>query len=180
MFYSDNNKILPFISKKNEEIILNVLIILITNLLSLILYFILIGCYNGDGSNICINENYEGWLINNITLPINKFTEPLQGLTFSSISNLFDYRYPYLWIIIGLVVSYVIISNRPSIVDNKSNNTSNNSENLINLNILDINNSSELGSPCNNLTKCNNNDYCHVNSETNEQGSCRRIFKHKL
>ena len=44
MFHSNNNdKLFPSISKKNEEIIINVLITLITILISIILYFILIG-----------------------------------------------------------------------------------------------------------------------------------------
>ena len=44
--------------QKNEEIIINVLITLITILISIILYFILIGCYNEMGSNICLKNNY--------------------------------------------------------------------------------------------------------------------------
>ena len=47
MFHSNNNdKLFPSISKKNEEIIINVLSTLITILISIILYFILAGCYN--------------------------------------------------------------------------------------------------------------------------------------
>ena len=169
MFYSDNNKILPSISKKNEEMILNVFIVLITNLITIILYFILIGCYNEDGTNICLIDNYEGWFKYNITLPINKFTEPLQSSSIGHIiSNLINYRYPYLWMILGLVTAYYIINNRPNIIDNESNN----SENINNLKF-------ELGDPCNNTNQCNSNDYCHT-SKSNNTGSCRRIFKHKL
>ena len=56
---------------------------------------------------------------------MNKFTEPFQNISYGSIfMNLFSYRYPYLWILIGIILSIVIILNRPNIIDNKSNNKS--------------------------------------------------------
>lgn len=110
------------INKSTEEKIINVLIFLTTILISIIVYFSTIGCYEFD-SNICLIENPESIIKYNITLPYNKFLAPFQEFElWDKIKQFFNYKYPYFWLMLGIVISALIIYFRPNIVDKNDDN----------------------------------------------------------
>lgn len=120
--FQNFRSIIAKINKKTEEKIINVLIMLTTLLISIIIYFSTTGCYEFD-HNVCLIENPESIINYNITLPYRRFIEPFEEFElWDKIKNLFNYKYPYLWIIISLIISGLIIYYRPNIVDKNEDN----------------------------------------------------------
>lgn len=100
--------------KKNKTLknkIINVFVIMTFMLLSVVLYFILKGC-----NNYCIVDDPSSVLKYNISIPFNKFLIPLfspDKHDLYTILNIFSINYPYIWMIVSIIVSYFVIKNKP-------------------------------------------------------------------
>ena len=96
----------------SENTLINLIIIISSVLLFIILYFMKI-CYPFSE-----NKCYTNGLI---TLPKDRFTKPFSNSNLLTILDfLFDIEFPYIWILFGLIVSYIIVIYRPKNEDKDS------------------------------------------------------------
>ena len=89
----------------SENALINLIIIISSILLFIILYFMKI-CYPYSESKCYVNGL--------ITLPKDRFTIPFSKTSLLTIIDfIFDIEFPYIWILFGLITSYIIIMYRP-------------------------------------------------------------------
>lgn len=80
---------------------LNFSIIIVNALIFLVLFFLQHCLFNAE--NKCMING-------SLVLPLNLFNQAFS----KGLINLFNYNYPYFWIILSLVFSTIIIKNKPN------------------------------------------------------------------
>jgi len=106
----------------SQNTLINLIIIISSILLFIILYFMKI-CYPYSENKCYLNGL--------ITLPKDRFATPLSKNNMLTILDfLFDIEFPYIWILFGLMTSYIVIIYRPKNEDKKVNHIYLNEKNL--------------------------------------------------